>query len=256
MIVANGIDLAQDSGMGFENADKDSYAIPFLRILQSGSPQCKKSHADYIKGAEEGDFFNTVTKEVTKGDDGVDLIFCVYDRKFTKWAPARGGFRGELLPNDSMIARAVEKLDDEGKRTLVIPDGQGTIISDTRYHFALHVKGPGEFEPVLICMASSGIKVSKRIMTELSNLKITGTGGKKFTPPMFLNKVHMGVVNETKDDNSWANWNPEITGQLDITNEDEADLYMAARAFRDSVVAGKVEVKHSDESEAGTSDKF
>ena len=55
--------FAADAGSGFENADKDSYAIPFIKLLQSMSPQCKKSNGAYIQGAEEGMLFNTVTEE-------------------------------------------------------------------------------------------------------------------------------------------------------------------------------------------------
>ena len=56
--------FAGDAGRGLENVDKDCFAIPFLTILQSGSPQCKKSDGAYIKGAEEGMLFNTVTKDL------------------------------------------------------------------------------------------------------------------------------------------------------------------------------------------------
>ena len=51
----------EEAGSGFEEATSDSYAVPFLQVLQSGSPQCKKSDGKYIKGAEEGMIFNTVT---------------------------------------------------------------------------------------------------------------------------------------------------------------------------------------------------
>ena len=44
-------------GTGLEEATADDYAIPFLRILQSMSPQLKKSDGKFIAGAEEGSFF-------------------------------------------------------------------------------------------------------------------------------------------------------------------------------------------------------
>ena len=53
-----------DSGMGFEEVDKDDFQIPFVRILQALSPQLKKSDASYIEGASQGDIFNTVTHQV------------------------------------------------------------------------------------------------------------------------------------------------------------------------------------------------
>lgn len=41
-------------GTGLEEAGVGDYAIPFLRVLQSMSPQLKKSDGQYIQGAEEG----------------------------------------------------------------------------------------------------------------------------------------------------------------------------------------------------------
>ncbi|MGH2567286.1 MAG: hypothetical protein ACRDGA_03030, partial [Bacteroidota bacterium] len=63
------VDLYDGADTGFENVRTDDIAIPFLRILQSLSPQVKKG-ADRIEGAEEGDILNTVTKAVHKSESG------------------------------------------------------------------------------------------------------------------------------------------------------------------------------------------
>ena len=56
------LDFVKDSGMGLENIDKGDLALPFLKLLQSGSDETKKKHAKYVNGAEAGMFYNTVTK--------------------------------------------------------------------------------------------------------------------------------------------------------------------------------------------------
>jgi hypothetical protein len=116
-LVANGISIEDDAGQGFENADKDSFAIPFLRILQGLSPQCNKANPDFIRGAEQGMLFNTVTKECLAADgdtDGINMIVCHFDRKFTEWAPNRGGFRGEHHPSSAILSQATERINEEG----------------------------------------------------------------------------------------------------------------------------------------------
>lgn len=238
------INIEGDSGAGFENTDKDTFAIPFVRILQSGSPQCKKSTPDYIKGAEEGDFFNTVTKEVIKGEIGFTFIPAHYDRKFVEWKPNRGGFAGEHLPSDPILQRAVKKVNDENKEQLVLPNGNS--ISDTRYHFGLHVKEDGTFTPILVCMSSSGLKVSRRMMTELNGVKIKNAEGRQFTPPMFLNRIQMTSIAESNDQGDWCNYNPTLDGLLNIADPDDAELYLAAKAFRDSIYSGKATVVHDE----------
>ena len=80
---------------GYEEADRDAFAIPFLSILQSGSPQCKKSEGEYIEGAQEGMFFNTVSNEVVDPEKvPCYLIPCHYSRAFVEWQPREtgGGF--------------------------------------------------------------------------------------------------------------------------------------------------------------------
>jgi hypothetical protein len=256
VVVANGIDLNEDAGQGFENADKDSFAIPFLRILQGLSPQCNKANPDYIKGAEQGSFYNTVTKEVSDAETGIKLVVCHYDRKFTEWAPDRGGFRGEHHPSDPVLQKARETTNDEGKRVSVLPNGNNIV--DTRYHFCLQVNAVGSTTPVLICMASSGIKKSKRLLTELNGIKLRNSEGKLFTPPMFFSLVDMKTVAESNDNGDWFNWEPTIERQLDINDDADAELYQLAKAFRDSVAKGNVKVVHDEDGteETDTTGKF
>ena len=37
------LDFVQDSGMGLENIDKGDLALPFLKLLQSGSDETKRN---------------------------------------------------------------------------------------------------------------------------------------------------------------------------------------------------------------------
>jgi hypothetical protein len=256
VVVANGIDLGEDAGMGFENTDKDSFAIPFLRILQGQSPQCNKANPEYIKGAEQGSFYNTVTKEVIPVDESttIELLLCHYDRKFTEWAPNRGGFRGEHHPSEPILQKAVEKINDEGKRIMVLPNGNS--IQDTRYHFCLRIKEDGSTEPVLASISSSGIKKSKRLLTELNGLKLRNAEGRLFTPPMFLSVIHATTVAESNDEGDWFNWDFTVDRKLDINNEGDAELYMQAKAFRDSVAKGAVKVVHDEGGEPGAQEQF
>jgi hypothetical protein len=90
-------DMAQFSGAGMENTDRESFAIPFLAVVQKTSPQVDKDSDAYIKGCETGDLLLTSSNEVFKDEDGVDVVFCGYRRVFLRWAPIDegGGFKGE-----------------------------------------------------------------------------------------------------------------------------------------------------------------
>jgi len=49
---------------GTENMDRSDMALPRLGLCQSLSPQRKKQNPKYIPGLEEGQFFNTLTREI------------------------------------------------------------------------------------------------------------------------------------------------------------------------------------------------
>jgi len=221
----------EDAGSGFEQADASAYAIPFLGILQSGSPQVKKSDGAYIKGAEEGHLFNTVTQQVMDGTDGVDVIPCYYKRSFIKWAPrdSGGGFKGELMPSDPQVAAA--KTNADGQQV----DSEGNLLADTRTHYVLVLDGKGGFTPAVISFASTQIKKSRQWMSKMNGLKMTRTNGTIFTPPMFSHVYHLSTIPESNDKGSWFGWKIETGNPLA-----EMPLYGQAKAFRDSVAAGEV----------------
>ena len=81
------LDFVADSGMGLENVDKGDLALPFLKLLQSGSDETKKKHAKYVEGAEAGMFYNTVTKKLYNGEKGIEVIPVFYRMTYPEWAP-------------------------------------------------------------------------------------------------------------------------------------------------------------------------
>ena len=81
------LDFEADSGMGLENIEKDDLALPFLKLLQSGSYETKKKHAKYVEGAEAGMFYNTVNKKLYSGEKGMNVIPCFYKMTYPEWAP-------------------------------------------------------------------------------------------------------------------------------------------------------------------------
>ena len=81
------LDFVSDSGMGLENVDKQDLALPFLKLLQSGSDETKKKHAKYVEGAEAGMFYNTVTKKLYSGEKGIEVIPVFYKMTYPQLAP-------------------------------------------------------------------------------------------------------------------------------------------------------------------------
>lgn len=248
-------DMEAYADAGLEDADADAFAIPFLQILQSNSPQVKRSDPAYIKGAQEGMIVNTVSGELFNTDDeGIQIVPCHYRRAFTAWVPRDhgGGFRGEVAPNDPVLGEA--ERDTSGK---LWHAGNGLEYLDTRYHYVLLVRSDGSYEPALITMSSTQIKKSRQINTRLNNFRAQGSKG-KFTPPTFGLLLTLHTASEQKDDYTWFGWRPDFseTGLrlLSLDNEAERELFFAGRDFRDQVKAGAVQEVAPDQGDVSGDD--
>lgn len=238
-VAALQMDFEADQGAGFEGADKDSYAIPFLAILQSNSPQCKKSDGKYVKGAEEGMLYETVGGAIYPGDAGVSVVPVAFRRAFVEWKPRGegGGFVKEYP-----VAEGLELLKTTHKGTGpndgnkdFLPNGNHLV--DTRYHYVIVVVD-GTWKPALITMSSTQIKKSKGWMTVMDGIKFTRGDGSKFTPPMFSHQYRLTTVPEQKNENSWFGWKIEIEKTVD-----DARLYAEAKSFRDAISRGAIKVQ-------------
>ena len=236
-----------DAGAGFEQADANAYAIPFLTVLQSMSPQCKKSDGAYIKGAEEGMLFNSVTQEVFSGEEGVTVIPCYFKRTFIKWAPrdSGGGFKGELMPSDPQIAAG--RVDKDGR----LIDAEGNLLADTRTHYVLVLDGKGGYQPAVISLASSQIKKSRNWMSKMNGIKMQRADGTHFTPAMFSHQYKITTVPESNDKGSWFGLKVETLGPVE-----SAELYQAAKSFRDAVSNGEVKEQMPQPSTSSDTDDY
>lgn len=233
---------AQDAGGGFEEADASAFAIPFLQVLQSGSPQCKKSDGAYIKGAEEGMFYNTVTQEIFSGEEGLVVVPCHFTQRFIEWATREsgGGFIAEHLPTDPIVG-TTEK--DEKQRDM-LPNGH--VLVDTRNHYILIEDKEGNLSPALLALSSTASKVSRQWMSKMQGIKIKTADGKFVIAPMNSRKYKLTTVPKSNDKGSWFVPNVELVGIV----ADPA-VYAEANAFRDAVRTGAAKAMPMQEPDAG-----
>lgn len=240
--------FANDAGGGMENATAESYAIPFLSVLQKTSPQVEE---DGIPDAKPGMIFDSVTERLYSGKTGVLFIPCAYRRVFVRWGAkeAGGGFKGEVAPE------IVAKMRDSGHAVemdgqLYVPGEDGKVnpktsdtLKDTRNHYVLVVEEDGTFRTALISMSSTQVKKSKLLMSALAAIKLNGAKG-PFTPPTFANLVRAKTVTESNDKGSWSGWRFELEGQIT-----DPMLYEAAKAFNKAVLGGEVRARYEDNTE-------
>jgi len=218
--------LQQDAGAGTEDFSRDDIALPFLNLLQALSPQVQRNGPDQVEGAEPGDFYNTVTGQIFKGDDGVRVIYVAYQKVYVEWVPRDqgGGFVAQYTDQQT----ALEQADPEND------------LVDTALHFIM-IENPdmGFFEQAILPMTSTKLKTSRKWNSLVMMKKLVTEDGEKFTPPSYASVFRMSSVSQTNDEGTFYNIKIEDTGELTPALEpDGAEIYEACKRFREMVKTG------------------
>ena len=217
------LDFVADSGMGLENIDKSDLALPFLKLLQSGSDETKKKHAKYVEGAEAGMFYNTVTKKLYNGEKGIEVIPVFYKMTYPEWAPFERK-EGRPISNDrgpSIMANTTQN--DRNKNML----DNGNEIIKTANHFVI-INGDRP-EKALMTMKSTQLKESRNWNSLMENEFESAPSGKSVPAPIFSRVYKLNSV-ENSGSFTWHGYKVSMLKKVD-----DAGLYQMARDFHNSL---------------------
>lgn len=253
--------VLEDAGSGQENIRVEDLAIPRVYILQSNSPQCKKSDPKYIKDrgdgrpAEEGDFYNNVTGEVVPASKGLLVVPVFYRREITEWRP-RGegaGAGGGLVAthgDDEAIFAKTTKGGARGTKD-VLANGNELVLTHEYYSFVVD-PSTGLFYRAVLGFNSTQTKKARRWNTAINQLQVLRADGKgSFNPAMFYKSYLMTTAGESNAHGAWMGW--VITPSKDtLALKNGKAIYLAARAFKQAVQAGAIKV--AEDGERGSPD--
>lgn len=189
-------DYAEYAGQGFENQTAADYKMPFLALLQVGSPQCIGK--DPIGKA--GMLFDTAGGEVFDGNEGVLFVPATTEHAFVAWKPGRGGFAGKHAPGSAHVlaAKRVERQTEDGIKSVLV-DADGNDLVETFYIYGTMVDE--KLNPLggtILANTSSKIGPYKEIMGKIRKHLVDIGGGKRINPPMFANLIRVKSVWDTK----------------------------------------------------------
>ncbi len=222
-------ELMRDAGSGVENMSMDDIAVPYLYILQPGSPQVDEDSEAYVKGAKPGMFYNNVSNEVYEGrETGLKTIPCAYERKYVEWIDRDTGGGGYVADHDIDSGILNETRPNEKGIPIL---GNGHLVIETAYHY-VYFQNPntGVWEEIIIPMKSTMLKKSRRWNKTLMATLIPNTQARA---PRWLYPYQLKTVKETKNDKTWSNF--------DIARLDEmvtADQYRSAKKFAELMASG------------------
>jgi hypothetical protein len=198
-------DYSAQGASGFENVQREDLGIPFLSILQKGSPQIDTDHEDHeskkIEGCEVGDIINTVSNTVIcSAGEEMQFIPCSYQKLFMEWTPREKG--GGLIKThrDANILNECQR-NEKGQDVL----RNGNIIVTTAYFYGIAIID-GDKMPCVIGLTSTQLKKAKQWLNIATNVKLTSPAGVKYTPPFYSHTYLLSTTAESNAKGNWRGW--------------------------------------------------
>lgn len=208
-----------DSQRGSENVAMQDMTIPRLAIIQSLSPQRLKQNEEYIKGAEEGMIFNTVTKKLYTPPITIVPVFFRKEVVVWKKRAFGGGFKSvhnNMADAIKSIMALPDKIqnDSEGKPT------EAYEALDTAHQFVMVLEADGTITEAVMSLTKTGLTFSRKF-----NSLIALAGGDRFSRAFNLN------TSFTKNDKGeFFTWKSEVLGFVSKEVYEHGEkLYKAVR---------------------------
>lgn len=155
------------TGRGSEKVEMGDMVIPRLELVQALSPCINKQKGEYIEGAEVGDIFNTVTRELFKAENGVVVCPVLFEKQYLVWKDRKkgGGFRGAY----ATIQEAQARIAGEA-------DAADLEASETAQQYVYVIREDGTADEAVVSMNRTKLKISKQW-----NSLIRLNGGDRFS---------------------------------------------------------------------------
>jgi hypothetical protein len=241
--------LAKHSGSGMEAMTADDFQIPRIGIVQSLSPQRNAQKDQYIEGCDEGQIFESVSKELWDGAEGVTVIPCYFQTVYLEWDTET---RGSLVKNHGRDSKLHDETPPNKKKERITKDGTN-IVKTAEYYLLLVDRETGSTRRCLLTMSKTALQIAKnwnaRINTQLEIDKKTG---KPFTVPMWSQAWNLTTSVKSNDNGTWFRW--EIKPCCRVAEfENGKSLLREALLFKQQVSDGIVAAVDYEQDYSGSS---
>lgn len=230
-------DASQAVRPGLENMDRSDMTLPRLGLCQSMSPQRKGSDPKFIKGLEEGQFFNTITGVVFGTNlKLIPLLFYKTRIRFASKKQAGGGILCQAQDNRHGVGDPGGSC-DQCPLALFGKSGEAPVCSQFFNYVALVLPREGSVSMdsmVVASFKSTGLKTARDFN---ALVRLRGTA-------LFAGVYEFNAVEVKNKEGAWfqpvikpAGWVPQEIYQQ------AAAMY---QAVRETQAAGRLRVDAED----------
>lgn len=234
-------DPGEDAGAGMENVSMDERKLPFLRILDPKSPQCKPPSQGGLPGARGGALLNTSTEQVYDGEIGGEFVASYRDQKYVEYIKRNedgsgGGFVGVMEPDAPRVLELRAKYGKFGKLPMGV-DPQGKVHELAQSFYLYGTFYPPEEDPFRCILGFASTQIKKyQTFIERSDAfrypsKSAGGAIIMVQPPIWMHRWRLQTVYESKGTFSWYGYKLSLAEK----NEDgsEADKTRSRMSLKD-----------------------
>lgn len=264
-------DYGDDAGKGMENISADERKIPFVRLLQSNSPQCTDDgNAKYMPSAKPGMFLNTSTGQLF---DKLIMIPCARDHKFVEYIPRSlgSGFVAIHDPGAELILMLRAKQGKFGKlaHNITKRDNQGQPLDGTEiiegfqlYCIFIDPDTGMKFRAV-VSFTSTQIGKYTTFIDRYDSIQYRVSADENAAlvkPPMWAHKWLLTSANEKNKKGAFKGYvlgllekKPDGSDDLPIKSliKRSDPLYAEGKAFNEFVEAGKGAADYEGDAKKG-----
>ena len=210
-----------DSQEGSEEVGADDLTIPRVDLIQGLSKVRKKNDPNHIEGAEEGMFYNVVTRELY-GEE-VKVVPVYFQKQYLLWRDADlgGGFGGSFPDSHSA---------EEARNQQEAPEEWEVV--DTPTHYVLVLREDGSTEEAVVSLAKTKAKAS-RFLNSLVRLN----GGPRFSRVYKL----AGVPEQNAKGQDYQSVQVSNVGYV------SKEVFERAKSLYDTIRSGAVRVDQGED---------
>ena len=225
-----------DANAGSQNMTQEDLALPFLKVLGQLSPEVNKMNEKFIKGAEPGMIYNTVTNKLYDGKKGIDVIPVFYERKYVEWQD-RGASQGSPVAIHDAGSDIVSTATRDKSYKDRLPNGN--YLENTANHYVIFMNGSPS--SALISMKATQLKISRKWNSMMMGIRLQGKNG-LYTQPTYSHIYNLKTIQMSNDKGTWYGW--DVTKVGPVSNK---GVYDQAKLFSTKVGKGEIQAKHGSE---------
>lgn len=227
--------MSEGAASGTESFSPKHTIVPYLFIVQGASDYVKRGQAKFIAEAREGDIMDTL---LLRPSAEAFFIPCKFEEHSSEWRPNQGGIVAQYFTDHSKYQSSAKKgADDfEGMSRKTVEGNDITLVPT--YYGLLANPETGRGRPVVLTMAGTQAKKSRRINGLIDALEFTTAEGVSQTAPIYSQIFKLTTVPEqNKEGKTFAGWRVDLVG-LTLKAPGGRDLWQQAQMVRKQVEEG------------------